>query len=216
MTDFTFIFECFAAIIATVFFYKYKHLPIKLILPILWLTVIAETCARIPSLRIEGTNHFIYNCYLITAYPLLYFSIYKHIQNPIRKKSVGIIALIIFSVMIYRAFISAFITKFMVYMFSLSVIGLVILLLYYAVDLLKNNKHIILKNKLELFIFTGYLFFGISYIPLSFVLTSEDFLRLSREALNTLSNIQNSTVIFMNVIFIIGFIWTNPRNNDSN
>ncbi len=200
----------------TVFFFKYRQLPIKLILPILWLTVIAETCARFPSLRIEGTNHFIYNCYLISSYPLLYLIIYRHIHNSIRKKYVMAIALIVVGVMLFRSFTTPFLTKFMVYMFSLSIIGLVILLLYYAVDLLKNNKRIILKDRLELFIFTGYLIFGISYIPLSYFTTSSDFFELSREALTIFSNIQQGTVILMNVIFIFGFIWTNSHQTSSN
>lgn len=104
----------------------------------------------------------------------------------------------------------------MVYMFSLSIIGLIVLLSYYAVDLLKNNKRIILKDRLELFIFTGYLIFGISYIPLSYFTTSSDFLKLSREALTIFSNIQQGTVILMNVIFILGFIWTKPKDSDNN
>jgi hypothetical protein len=216
LNDFTYILECLAAIIATVFFHKYKHLPIKLIALILWGTVIAETCARFPSLRIGGTNHFIYNCYLVTAYPLLYLIIYRHIKNPIRKKYVGAISILVVSIMLFRAFTTPFLTEFMVFMFSLSIVGLVIILLYYAVDLLKNNTRIILKHKLELFIFSGFMLFGISYIPLSFILTSEDFLQLSREAINVLSNLQNSTVILMNVIFIFGFIWTKPRGNNSN
>jgi len=202
--------------VGTVFFYKYRHLPVKLILPILWITVIAETCARFPSLRIDGTNHFIYNCYLLTAYPLLYLIVYRHIKNSIRKKYVGAISIIVVAIMLFRAFTTPLLTEFMVFMFSLSIIGLVIILLYYAVDLLKNNARIILKNKLELFIFSGFMLFGISYIPLSFILTSEDFLQLSDEAINTLSSIQNSTVILMNLIFILGFIWTNSRENTSN
>lgn len=216
MTDFTFIVECLAAVIATVFYTKYKHLPIKPILLILWLTVIAETCARIPSLRIEGTNHLIYNCYLVTAYPLLYLTIYHHIKNPIRKKYSRIIAISVVGILFLRGFTTPFLTKFMVYMFSLSIVGLVPLLLYYAVDLLKNNKQIILRHKLELFIFTGYLIFGIAYIPISFVTTGTELLSLSREALDILFNIQYMIVILMNAIFIFGFVWTKPRKTISN
>lgn len=216
MSEITFITEFVAAIVALVFYYKYKHLPIKYTLLVLWLTVIAETCARFPSLRIGGTNHFIHNCYFLTAYPLLYLIIYRHIKNGIRKKYVGAISILVISIMLFRAFTTPFLTEFMAFMFSLSILGLVIILLYYAVDLLKNNTRIILKHKLELFIFSGFMLFGISYIPLSFILTSEDFLQLSGEAINVLSSIQNSTVILMNVIFIFGFIWTNPRSNNSN
>lgn len=212
MFEFTYITECIAALIALVFYNKYKHLPIKYILLILWLTVIAETCARIPALRIEGTNHFIYNCFLISAYPLLYLVVFKYIKNPLRKKFVGGISILVVAILLYNAITTPFLTVFMVYMFSLTIIGLVIILLLYAVDILNNRKRIVIKSRLEMFIFTGYLLFGISYIPLTFILTGYNDLNLSEGAMDILENIQKSTVIVMNVIFVIGFIYTKPNN----
>lgn len=213
MVDIAYILEWIAAIAALVFFYKYKHRPIQLIIVLLWLTVLAETAARIPSLFIDGTNHLIYNCYLITSYPLLYYIIYRHIQHPLRKNIVMIIAFLVTSIVLLRAFTTPFMTQFMVYMFSVCTIALVIILLLYAVDVLKSNRRIVLKNSLELFVFVGYLFFGIAYIPLSFVLTSDDFIRLSRGAISIFSAIQNATAILMYALFIFGFIWTDSRRN---
>ena len=216
MLEPAYIFEWLAALAGLVFFYKYKQFPIKWVLVLVWLTVFVETAAKFQVLFIDGTNHLIYNCYLITSYPLLYYIIYSHMQHPLRKKIVAGIAIAVTTAMLFRAFTTPFLTTFMVYMFSLAVIGLVAILLLYAIDLLKSNNQITFKNRLELFVFAGYMIFGISYIPLSYVLTSFEFIQLGPETMSILYGIQNSTVIFMNILFIVGLIWTDPRKQISN
>lgn len=214
LSEITYIIEWIAAIIALLYYYKYRYTPIKTVLWILWITVAIEFCARITEWRIEGTNHFFYNCYILTVFPLLYYTIYRHIKQASRKKAIRIISLLTLVILIIRAFTTPFLTQFMVYMYCLGMLALIINLLFYAIDLLKNNAQIVLKNKLELFIFTGFTLFGISYMPLSFFMTGADLFDLSLKGYTILQNLQLSIVIVMNMLFIFGFIWTlkQPRN----
>ena len=216
LQDFAYISEWIAAIAALVFYKKYRHTPIKTILWILWITVIIETCARIPALFIEGTNHLYYNCYLIIAFPLLYYTVYKHTLASGLQKTIAILSSIAILIMIVRALTTPFTTSFMVYMHSLAMLTLLIILLIYAVDLLKETQPIVLKHRLELFVFTGFLFFGISFIPLSFFVTGNSFYELSKDALEVLYVLQMILVLLMYFLFVFGFFWTDPvaRKNE--
>lgn len=210
LQDIAYISEWIAAIAALVFYKKYRHTPIKTILWILWITVIIESCARIPAFFIQGTNHLYYNCYLITVFPLLFYTIYTHTLDTTRKKTIAVISSIAVAIIIVRAFTTPFVNSFMVYIHSLAMITLLIILLIYAVDLLKDRQPIVLKHRLELFIFSGFLLFGISFIPLSFFVTGNGFYPLSAQALDVLYTIHMVLVLWMYVLFVFGFIWTRP------
>ena len=210
LQELAYISEWIAAIAALIFYKKYKHTPIKTILWILWITVAMESCARIPAIFIQETNHLYYNCYLITVFPLLFYTIYKHTLAPKRKKSSAILSSIAVVIMIVRALNSPFSTAFMIYMHSLAMITLLITLLIYAIDLLKDTEPIVLRYRLELFVFTGFLLFGISYVPLSFFVTGNSVYELSREALDILYSIQMIIVLFMYLLFVFGFVWSRP------
>jgi len=180
LSDLAYISEWATAIVALLCYKKYRHTAMQPIVFILWIVVAIEVCARIESIRIEGTNHIYYNAYIITIFPLLYYTIYKHTLVAHRKKCILII----------------------------SAITIAIILL--AVDLLKTNMRIVLKNRLDLFIFSGFLIFGVSYIPLSFFMMGLPIFELSASATGMLSSLQLSIVVLMNIIFILGFFWTSP------
>jgi len=167
-----------------------------------------EVCARIKSIRIEGTNHLYYNLYILLVFPLLYYIIYRHTIAPHRKKKIVIVSAIALAIIIVRVFTTPFLTHFMVYMYILAMITLVINLLIYAIDLLKTNQPIVLRYRLELFIFCGFLIFGVCYIPISFFMIGLPFFTLSQEATMVLNQIQMPVVILMNTLFIFGLFWT--------
>ena len=210
LSDLAYISEWATAIVALLCYKKYRHTAMQPIVFILWIVVAIEVCARIESIRIEGTNHIYYNAYIITIFPLLYYTIYKHTLVAHRKKRILIISAITIAIILLRAVTASFLTHFMIYMYILAMIALVINLLIYAVDLLKTNMRIVLKNRLDLFIFSGFLIFGVSYIPLSFFMMGLPIFELSASATGMLSSLQLSIVVLMNIIFILGFFWTSP------
>ncbi|RMB56547.1 hypothetical protein EAX61_14150 [Dokdonia sinensis] len=202
--------EWLAAIFALIFFYKYRMQPIRLVLLILWIAIIAETAARLWIDAGYTNNHWIYNCYAILFYGLFYKMTYDHIKNSKRKKIVALLSILMLAVIIFRSFTSPFATRFMTHTFNVATAVMVINLMYYAIDLLKSDINFILRERLEAFVFVAYAIFAVSFIPLSPLVFAiwGDF---SSSAAQTLSDIQGAILIVMNLILIFGFVWTRKQ-----
>ena len=194
--------EIIAALVATIFFYKYKHLPIKTILYILWIAVITEGMARVYS-HYYHNNHWVYNLYAFLFYTLFYKMIYDHIKNKTRKRLVLGIATIMMIAVIIRGFTVPVITFYMSKTYSIAMVVMVFLLMIYAVERLKSDDSLRAKNELALV-------FGISFIPLAPFLTGQMDFNYSRAMLDILKGVQTAALLFANALLVFGFIWTKP------
>ncbi len=206
-----FIFECLAMVAALATLYKYKHKPIRIVALILVITVIAESAARWYIAIGYNNNHWIYNLYGFVLYALLYKMVYDHITNSIRKRIVGLLSILMLIAIVIRATTTAVLTTFMAHTYNISAIVLVILLMYYAIDLLKRNDRFEPLKNLEIYVFAAYMLFAVSFIPLAplvFGIWLED---LSKTTIATLSTIHGVIVILMNLILIYGFLWVKEQ-----
>ena len=206
------IIQCVTAIVALACYPKYKHKPIRMVLLLLWIAVVAETASRVHIAIGFENNHWIYNVYSLLFYGLFYKMVYNHIQSPTRQKIVATTAIIMFLVIGYRAFTTPFLTRYMVHVFSLATLVMVVHLMYYAIDLLKSDVNFKLKHNLEIFVFGGYLLFAVSFIPLAPIVFGVWLSEISTTAYLLLTNIQGAIVIIMNLIFIYGFLWTKEQH----
>lgn len=202
------ILQCLAAIVALLCYPKFKAKPIRMVLLLLWITLVAEIGARAYTAAGYDNNHWIYNVYAILFYGLFYKMVYDHIHHPTRKKIVAISAIIMFLAIIFRALTTPFFSLYMVHVFNLATFVMVFHLMYYAIDLLKSDADFRLKNNLEIFIFGGYLLFAVSFIPLAPFIFGIWMPDLSRQYYELLGDIQGGIVIVMNLTFIYGFVWT--------
>lgn len=211
MSYIEYISEWLAAIFALIFFYKYKSKPIRTVLFILWIAILAETGARLWIDIGHANNHWIYNCYAILFYGLFYKMTYDHITNKKGRKAVATLSIIMLLAILFRSLTTPFATRFMSHTFNIATGIMVLNLMYYAIDLLKSNVPFVLRERLEAFVFTAYLLFAVSFIPLSPLVFAIWGKGLSLETGNTLSDIQGVILIFMNLMLIFGFIWTKKQ-----
>ena len=202
--------EIIAALVGTLLYYKYNHLPIKTVLLILWIAIITEAMARMYS-HYYHNNHWVYNLYAFLFYILFYKMVYDHIENTTRKRIVKWLSIIMIIAIIIRAFTVPVITHYMSITYNIAMILLVVLLMYYAIDRLKSDAPLKLKNQLELFVFSGYLLFGVSFIPLSPFMVGQMGIEYSRDLTDTLQAVQAISLVFTNIILVFGFIWTDPK-----
>lgn len=202
--------EIIAALVATFCYFKYKHLPVKIVLLILWIAIITEAGARIYSYYYHN-NHWVYNLYALLFYILFYKMIYDHIEKRKRKNIVKWLSFAMISIIIICAFTTPVITQYMSSIYSIAMLVLIIQLLFYAIDRLKSDAPLKLKNELELFVFVGYLIFGISFIPLAPFMVGQMGTQYSRDMIDTLQAVQTVALVVMNVILVFGFIWTTPK-----
>lgn len=211
MNSAEYISEWLAAIFALIFFYKYKSAPIRTVLLILWIAIIAETAAGLWIDAGHTNNHWIYNCYAILFYGLFYKMIYDHIKDIKRKRIVAVISLVMLLAILIRSLTTPFFTRFMAHTFNVATGVMVVNLMYYAIDLLKSDITFVLRERLDAFVFVAYLLFAVSFIPLSPLVFSIWGESLSTETSNILNSIQAMILIFMNLILIFGFIWTRKQ-----
>lgn len=202
--------ELLAAIAASIFYYKYKHLPVKMVLLIVWIAVITEGVARIYS-HFYHNNHWVYNLYSFLFYLLFYKMIYDHIKDKTRKRILLALSIAMMGAIIIRAFTVPVITHYMSHAYNIAMLVLILQLMYYAVERLKSDAPLKVKKELELFVFGGYLVFGISFVPLSLFAFGQTGSTYSDELHIVLQSIQTFALVTTNLILIIGFIWTRPE-----
>ena len=210
MTTAMYISEGLAAIIATVFYYKYRHLPVRLILIILWTAVLTEIGASAYTHYIYPNNHWVYNLYSFIFYTLIFKMVYDHINNRVRKKIVASLAVLTIIGIILRAMTTSVLTRYMTSAYNLAMAVMVIISLFYAIDRLQSDAPLKPKKELELFIFGAYLLFGISFIPISWFRVGQLGTEYSQSFHDNLLTIQGVVLIVMNSLLIVGFIWTRP------
>lgn len=206
--------ELLAAITATIFFYKYKYLPVRLILVILWAALLTETGAHLYSTYVYPNNHWVYNLYSYIFYILIFKMVYDYIENATRKKIVATLAILTILAITARALTTPVLTRYMTGTYNIALGIVIIALLYYAIDRLKSNAPLRPKQELELYIFSGYLLFGISFVPISWFRMGQLGFDYSESFDATLRLIQMITLVAMNALFIFGFIWTQPKSKN--
>ncbi len=208
LQNLTLISELMVAIVATLFFYKYKHLPVRIVLVILWLGLFADVGAGLYTKYVFPNNHWVYNLYAFLFLALFYKMIYDHVEDHRRRRVITIISTIMLGLFVFRAATTPVLTRFMEKTFTVGIIVLIINLLYYAIDQLKSDRNLKIKNKLEYFVFAGYLIFSLTFIPLSYFIFGQQGHRYSDNLYETFFTVQKISLLFMNGLLIFGFIWT--------
>lgn len=169
------------------------------------------TVAKLYTVYVYPNNHWIYNLYTFVFFGLFYKMVYDHIQNSTRKNILAALSLLMMLGLIVRAVTTPVLTHFMDRAFTAGTIVMIFNLMYYAIDLLKNNQKIQLKSNLQFFVFAAYLIFGITFIPLSYFLFGQAGDGYSDRFYTVFRAIHTAAIVGMHGLLIFGFIWTKPK-----
>lgn len=154
--------EFLAAIVATVYFYKYKDSLLWLLLPLLWYIPLNEVLCQFVFANTK-IGFLLYNIYDIIVGPTLLIITISQLKNTFRKK---VIRTLLFTYVIaYCINLTQMnlLEELSTMMPTLSAIFIVIGLLYYLIELLKSDKIIQVGRDLFLWIAIGFLIFFIAY-----------------------------------------------------
>lgn len=212
-------FELISALVGTIYFYKYRHTSLKYFLFLLWYITLTEFLGAISieqeMLVVFDKNGVKYNYWMFNLlYFILFNTVYmiylQFITNPKQKTFIKtfIISYIIISI-INWTFIQNFLYEMSEIPFVLGSIFLIIIIIFYFIQLLKSNKIIAFHKDLLFWISVGLLIFHTGTIPFS--------LKYNGYAL--LPNIHNLFLIIyilslcMYIIFTFGFIFSNKIEN---
>lgn len=201
--------EFFSAIAASIYFYKYGNTYLKYIAYYLWYVVIFEAAVIFYLDSVLTYTDFIFNIWQIVLFALIHWIVY----NSLKSKRVTNVVHLLFSsyyiVQLYECVTKDFISEYLPISFFFGGIVSIISILLYTVELLKSQDVEIIRRDLTVWFLFGNLVFWIAYLPIFFVFTNHT--ELSYYVISVLSKIQNIFIVVQNIIFILGFVWSEKR-----
>lgn len=192
--------EIITAIIASVYYYKYKNSYLKYFLIYLWYIAINEAVGKYSSDVLEVYNLIIYNIYLLISFTFL-FSIYWNFLKTNRyKKIVASFALIyIIAFIINGLFFENYKMDLVTYPFIMASCFLIITVTFYFIEILNSEKVLNVTRDLLFWISVGVVLFNIGVIP--WVIT----LKLYSENFTLMNTLLQVLILILNICFIVGF-----------
>ena len=213
-----YLFEMLAVISATVFYKKYKDTKLKTFLIFIWYVVLNDILfSKLYATYIDVQNNtIVYNIYRFILFNYLFWLIYTHLRDSLRKKiilgcaalfTLGYLINIYFEGFQYGNFQYATLTGCILY---------IIAALYYFIELLKNNDIADIKQRAFVWICVAYLIYGIGFPVVFFARNLELGGELSSSSFyENLRNILGIVVICMYTIISLAFVWTkSPSTQD--
>lgn len=206
-------FEVLAALLGTMYFYKYRNTSLKLWIILLYLAPLAEIVGTWYSNHITYNNHIVFNVYNIVTHLILLKMIFDLITHPKRKQvALWIIGLTVLVFGINCTYASIFTDFLTLYKGSQTALVIIALALY-LIDILKSNEVLNFRDNLPYIVFSGYMIFNIVYLPIYFTYEYIVRMKIGNETIYpVLHTVQGGSVIIMNVLFIFGLIWTQTNH----
>ncbi len=198
--------ELLAAIVGSIYFYKYKSTPLKYFLMLLWLVVCVEFFGKF-YFKIFHSNYIVFNIYHFINFTTLLLLYRALIENRVYKKWVSFfVPTYIISFFINLSFQDYF-TQIQTFPFIIGALLVIISIIFYFLEVLNTNKVLYVSKNLLFWISIGLLIYFVGKIPT----------RLMRNYWAEISYYESIFIveyilsIFMNICFIIGFICTGKQ-----
>lgn len=203
--------EILVAIMASIFFYKYKNSPLKYLLIILWLVVFTE---KFSNIIVEKNFLFYKNNYNFWLYNIMYplwkiiylIIFYKILNNDLFKKWVKrFIVIYCIALAVNWLFLEEnFLTDLESYSSIIGALFVTVSSIFYLIELLRSDKIIIFHKKLMFWVSIGLMIFYSSSIP--FIIMRSFYSKLAY--IHNIFIIDYLLATLMYLLFTFGFIWS--------
>ncbi|AXT51487.1 hypothetical protein D1818_11815 [Aquimarina sp. BL5] len=200
-------FEVFTAIVGTIFFYKYKNVKfLRYFIFFIWYVAFNELVGLYIKLDggVNAIIHNIYNAVNFTFFLLLYRYYFKNNKN---KKLALYFSIIYLSSFIINGFFENYIEEYQRLPYILGALFLVISILLYFFEILNSEQVLNAKKNLLIWISFGLLIYFVGNLP--FRILRNYYIELTDATVLLLVNI--TLTVIMNTCFIIGFIWSDKK-----
>ena len=199
--------ELITAVIASIYFYKYKNTFLKYFCFLLWYAVLNDISGVLIRDYISRYNAIIYNIYYCINFTYL-FALYRHyIKNDKYKKLLLLFILFYYIILIINGFFENYIIEFLSLPYIAAATFIIISISIYFVEILNTEKVLYVKKNLLFWISVGLLLFYIGNIPFRILRNYYEY--LTDATVLILLNVILATI--MNSCFIIGFIWSDKK-----
>lgn len=186
---------------------KYKHTPLILAPVILWLGLLAEGVGFLYGTYVTFDNGWIYNSATILFFTLFYIMMYRYIQKNKLKKLVGILSFIGVGCYIFQFFTAESVNVRLSIAHCVAVLILLIMSVIYISQVLRSNDSFYFREHPEFIFIGGNLILNLVYAPI--YVSSDLNLHIFSETFYTyVSSIHGYMCMAINLLFIIGFLWS--------
>ncbi len=204
--------ELLSAIVGTIFFYKFKHTPLKYFLFILWYITLTEFTGWYASEnKVLGFfddqgrhyNLWMYNLMYSIFFPVILTIYLKYLKKTLFKRWVKIFLVsYVFIYIINWLYIQNFKYEWMELPKVVGCLFLITTIIFYFIELLKSDKVIVYHKKLLFWISVGLLIFYTGIIPFTIKVTKYALMK----GIHNLFLIIWILAIVMYLTFTFGFI----------
>jgi hypothetical protein len=202
--DLTLYVEIIAAIIGSIYFYKYKNSYLKYFLVFLWYIVFNEIYGKYIADVLDGNNFGLYNIYMVINLLFLLSIYWNKLKKSSNKKLIVLFAISFITVCIVNYPFQDYTIDFAALPFIVGSSLLIFAIILYFIEILNSEKVLYTTRDLLFWISFGILLFNVGAIPCIVARTYyfETF-HLNFGFLNTL---YLSLIFILNICYIIGFI----------
>ncbi|WP_024772282.1 hypothetical protein [Aquimarina macrocephali] len=199
--------EYISAIVAILFFFKYKNTQLKYFAFILIYVALNELLGG--YLRDSGIsyNYIIYNIYNIITFSYFFLLYRNHLKKKLYKKTVMAFFVIYLLAVLINGFYQNYLNQAQTTPYILASVFLIVSIIFYFIEILNSQKVLYVNKNLLFWISIGLFLYYIGIIPFRIITNSF----ASADSHNYLFLIKFILVVVMNSCFIIGFIWSNKK-----
>lgn len=206
-------FQFITAIVASIYFYKYKHTILKYLLPLLWYNALNEHVALIYSRSLDNTPNLIfYNVFFFITFTYYLILYKKSIKNVKFKKLVSVfIGLYLLSIGFEISCLKMnYFENSQVIPYITAASFVIICILYYLYEIFQSEEVIEVERKLLFWVSVALFLYYITFVPYKL---DQNYISYFK-ADSSIFKIRIIVTLLFNFIYIAGFIWSRVEKEE--
>ncbi|RZS98921.1 hypothetical protein EV197_0122 [Aquimarina brevivitae] len=201
------LFELLALITAVIYFYKYKNTALRYFLLLLAYIFLNDSLGMFVREYITDYNAVLYNSYYVINFSFWFLLYRYYLKITFNKKIVLSFFLIYIISFIINGFFENYLIDYQRLPYIIAALFLIITIVIYFIEVLNSQKVLHTKNNLLFWISVGLLIYYVGNLP--FRILRNYYIQLADATILFLVNFVLTVVL--NSCFIIGFIWSNKK-----
>ncbi len=208
--DFLVNFQVVFAIIATIFYYKYKNSHLKYLVFIIWYSTLNEYFGLFYTNYINPNNSVVFNIHQIIEFSF-YLILYKNIISSKTNKLIINCFIILYYLSVFaNCFIESFLYNYFSNNFIIGAFFIVVSIVMYLIEILNSEKIIYINKSLLFWVSVANLIYYVPSVP--FQVVTKYYVNSPTIPYIYLINYLLSFIVF--IILTIGFVWSNKVQKD--
>lgn len=200
--------EGLAAVIAIVFYRKYKHTALRFFPLILAYVFLNEIVADLIYSYLGGKINLLYTIYNVIFFLFFYYVFWNFVKKPGFRKLIKFATIIYVLACFVNPFYKDIIDTPQLFSYTVGACLLIFCIILYYIEILSTDRILLINQELLFWISIGLLLFYVGYLPIKL---TRHYSASDANEFITLRVVQFILIIIMNGCFIFGFLWTKKK-----